>query len=100
MLVLSRHVNDAVVLDDQLIVTVIRLTPSKAELTVSNACVESTYFAKMEIGESIDVGLGTRVTLVDVCVGCGSRKALLSIDAPAEVTSRRHEVLGGGLAPK
>jgi sRNA-binding carbon storage regulator CsrA len=99
MLVLSRRVNEAVVLADRLIVTVVRLLPESVELILQEATGGPSTFLKLGRQECVDLGLGTRLTLVEVrmitvCAGttCGGPKARLGFEAPPTISVVRKEV--------
>jgi sRNA-binding carbon storage regulator CsrA len=99
MLVLSRGINEAVVLADQVIITLVRLQPERVELTIQATVGEPGALVAVELGEFIDVGLGVRLTLSAVregsaCVGtcCGGPKARLGFQTPATVRVSRKEV--------
>jgi len=99
MFVLSRGINEAVVLADQVIITLVRLLPERVELTMQATEGGPSALVAVELGEFIDVGLGARLTLIEVregsaCVGtcCGGPKARLGFETPAAVRVSRKEV--------
>ncbi|MBI3409531.1 MAG: hypothetical protein HY040_14415 [Planctomycetes bacterium] len=98
MIVLSRRVNDAVVLADRVIITVIRILPDKAELSVRTDEAGPITLVAVGIGESTDVGFGASMSLTEVraeslCsgVGCDVPKARLGFDLPPTVSVCRFE---------
>jgi sRNA-binding carbon storage regulator CsrA len=101
MLVLSRGINEAVVLADQVIITLVGLMPNSVELTLQATEGGPSALLAVELGEFIDVGLGARLTLVEVregsaCVGtcCGGPKARLGFETPTAVRVYRKEMSG------
>ena len=99
MLVLSRGINEAVVLADRIIITLVRLLPERVELTMQATVGGPSTLVVVRLREFIDVGLGARLTLAEVregsaCVGvcCGGPKARLGFETPATVWVSRKEV--------
>jgi sRNA-binding carbon storage regulator CsrA len=109
MLVLTRRVNEAVVLADELIVTLVRLLPERVELTIQAIAGGPSAFVAVELGKFADVGRGVRVSLVDVqaaalCsgTGCSQPKARLGFELPPTAWVSRKEVweVSGGRGPR
>ena len=99
MIVLSRRINESVVVADHIIVTLVRLLPERVELTLRDTVDELSSVVTLELGEFVDVGLGVRLTLAEVrastdCAGpcCGGPKARLAFEAPMTVSVCRKEV--------
>jgi sRNA-binding carbon storage regulator CsrA len=103
MLILSRGVNEAVVLADQVIITLIRLLSDRVELTIRATAGGPSAPVEVRRGESTDLGLGARVTLVEVLDAsvCGGPKARLGFEAPLTVSVYRKETwdVTGGRGP-
>jgi sRNA-binding carbon storage regulator CsrA len=99
MLILSRRVNEAVVIADRLIVTLVRLLPESVELILQEATGGTRTLLELGLQEFVNLGLGTRLTLVEVrmitvCAGtiCGGPKARLGFEAPPTISIVRKEV--------
>jgi sRNA-binding carbon storage regulator CsrA len=99
MLVLTRGVNQSVVLADRVIVTLVRLLPEAIELTIQPAEGGPCALVAVGLGEFADVGLDARVSLLEVrqavsCEGgcCGRPKARLGFETPPAVRVSRKEV--------
>ena len=91
MVILTRRLNEAVVFGDRFILTVARLLLEGAELTIQEMAGGPRSLFPVGIGESIDIGLGVRMTLVEIGTGCGL-KARLGFDVPANISMYRKEV--------
>jgi hypothetical protein len=63
MLVLSRRVNEAVVLADRVIVTLVRLLPESVELSIQHVTGGLSTLVELGLEEFVDIGLGARLTL-------------------------------------
>jgi sRNA-binding carbon storage regulator CsrA len=108
MLVLSRGLNEGVVLGDWVVVTLVRLLPASAALIIGPAAGGPGVLMEVRLGEPLDVGRGARVTLLQVleASGCGAKsyggpKARLGFVVPPTVSVRRKEVweTAGGRGP-
>jgi sRNA-binding carbon storage regulator CsrA len=92
MVILSRRLNEAVVFGDRFILTVARLLLEGAELTIQEMTGGPPSLSPIGIGDSIDIGLGVRMTLVEIGIGSCGMKARLGFDVPANISLYRKEV--------
>jgi sRNA-binding carbon storage regulator CsrA len=103
MLILSRGLNEAVVLADRVIVTLVRLLSGRAELAIQSSVGGPSALVELGLGESTDLGLSARVSLVEVREAadcnescCGGPKARLGFDVPPSVRMSRKELWVAG----
>jgi hypothetical protein len=66
MLVLSRRVNEGVVLGDRVTITLAQLSPKGVLLTIQKGADASRTPVELGPGERVEIELGVRLTLVDV----------------------------------
>jgi sRNA-binding carbon storage regulator CsrA len=99
MLVVSRRVNEAVVLGDRVIITLARLLPNGVVLTIQQGTDGPSTLVELGVEECIDIELGVRLTLVDVRMAavcpktiCGGLTARLGFEGPPTVPIVRKEV--------
>jgi sRNA-binding carbon storage regulator CsrA len=103
MIILSRRLNESIIIADrdvptgEIVVTVIQLLRTEVELAVADSAGIESVAVVVGHGEFKDLGLGTRVTLVDL----QSSKARLGFEVPSSVSLFRKEVWknGGGQGP-
>jgi sRNA-binding carbon storage regulator CsrA len=88
MLILSRHVNESLVIADSVVVTVLQVLPEVVQLAVGNIAGTDNIPFSLTVGASQKFEPGARITLVEM----KSSKARLGIDAEPGISVYRKEV--------
>ena len=88
MLVLSRRVNEALVIGDRFILTLARLSFDLAELALLDMDSGADKSFALRSGEAKDIGQDVTVSLIEI----REDRARLGLEAPASLAVHRKEV--------
>lgn len=87
MLVLSREIGQAIVIDD-VVITVVRVTPEYAEITLQKVTGGKKVIATLPLNEYVDACYNTQI----VFITSRGNKARFGVEAPADLPIYRYEV--------
>ena len=90
MLILSREIGEAVVIND-VVVTVVRIDDDYLEISLVKATGGKSRVAVLPRQQSVDICYDAQV----VFVGAKGTKARLGFEVPVEVTIQRREMWNG-----